>query len=181
MSEVFTYIEGLIPKECFDVLYREVKNKVTQRTKTGRSSCLFCLHSLNLLDNQYSTVIEVYPHDKVPPVLEDIRTRVELALGEVYDYCLVHIYETGESGIAWHFDSEAINSSIASVSLGATRKFRLKEKGRTKGWDHEFHMKSGDIIVMHRGCQSKYLHCVPIETTVKTPRINITFRQYELF
>lgn len=177
---LFTYSEGVIPTEYFNLLYNEVKDKVRRTTKTGRSSCLFCLHELNLLESQYNSEINVYNSNSVPKVLEDIRTMVELHVKEVYDYCLVHIYETGEAGISPHFDSEAMNSSIASVSLGATRKFRLKEKGKQKGWDHEFHMKSGDLIVMHKGCQAKYLHCVPPEMTVKTPRINITFRQYEL-
>ena len=99
--------------------------------------------------------------------------------GETYDYVLVHIYYSGKGSIAYHNDSEAMNSSIASVSFGSTRKFRFRKIGKTKGWDHEFRLGSGDLFMMYKGCQSKYMHSVPIERSVKSQRINLTFRKYE--
>ena len=85
-------------------------------------------------------------------------------------------------------DSEALNSTVASVSLGAERKFRIKTQGRKKGWDEEFKLGSGTLLVMHgpnkdnnyTGFQSVYYHTVPVEKKVKGIRINLTFRQLEL-
>jgi len=107
-----------------------------------------------------------------------IRDKVEKHTGIKFDYVLFHIYATGKSSIGFHADEEALDSTVVSVSLGATRKFRFKKIGRTKGWDHELHLKSGDVVIMHPGCQEVYLHCVPKELKVKIARINLTFRQY---
>ena len=106
---------------------------------------------------------------------------------KTYDYVLVHIYDTGDAGISYHRDNEALNSSISSVSLGATRKFRFKKIGRKKGWDSELYLHDGDLVIMHgpdpisgrKSCQNIYLHSVPVEKKVKEPRINLTFREYE--
>ena len=40
------------------------------------------------------------------------------------------------------------------------------------------HMKGPDLTTGRPSCQRKYLHTVPVETSVKSPRINLTFRQF---
>ena len=122
-----------------------------------------------------------------PSILREICNLVQQYTHEIYDYVLVHIYPNGNSGINWHFDSEAMNTPIASVSLGASRKFRLRERNKTTGWDFEYVLNNGDLIWMHGSnpitgrlsCQQVYMHTVPIERKVKEARINLTFRQYE--
>lgn len=179
----FTYKPKLIPEKYFNILYEEIKNKVVKNS--NRKSCVYNLHDINL-DIGYS--VPSYKCSEVPTSLEEIRTLVEKDTNEIYDYVLVHIYEDGKSTINWHFDREALNSTICSVSLGATRKFRFKEKEERKtGWDYEFSLSSGDTIIMHKpselnnfvGCQNKYYHTVPVESKVKDRRINLTFRQHE--
>lgn len=63
-----------------------------------------------------------YKWSDAPSILNEICKIVENFTKEKYDYVLVHIYPSGNSSIGAHFDKEAMNSSIASVSLGATRK-----------------------------------------------------------
>jgi hypothetical protein len=181
----FIYKEKLISEAAFPILYNEVKDKCKQKTKGGRSSCFYALHELSLLGD-YG--IPAFSASQLPAILKEIRNIVEKYTNEIYDYCLVHIYATGEACIPWHSDAEGNESTICSISLGATRKFRLKLKERKTGYDYEFLMKSGDMIVMRKpcldnnfvGCQDKFVHCVPVEKKVLTPRINITFRQYQL-
>ncbi len=163
-------------KEDFDEVYDAIKDKVAYATK-GRRSCLFCLHKLDLLSDKYSNK---FGCNEVPSIIERIRTKAELITGQIYDYVLVHIYLDGNSGIAWHSDKEATESYVCSISLGQSRKFRLREKGRKTGYNHEFILGHGDLFLMKVGCQTMYEHCVAVEKRVTEKRINLTFRQYEL-
>lgn len=176
MCEYVEYKKNLIDGKIYEKLYEEIKDKCIKGT-TRRKSCLFALHSLNLLSSEYK--LDVYECKDVPPTIKDIREVVERESKTVYDYVLVHIYLDGNASIGYHADVEAMNTPICSVSLGATRKFRLKEKGRKTGYDYQYLLESGDMILMKVGCQQRYLHCVPIEKKVLTSRINLTFRQYD--
>jgi len=184
-SEYWTYKPNFIPPYVFEPFYETLQDYIQIGDK--RSSCFFDGINGNklLLKDGYGSV-PGYKWEDAPSILVEICKLVEQYTNEKYDYVLVHIYPEGSSGISWHFDKEAIHSSIASVSLGATRKFRFRKIGRTKGWDTELLLKNGDLIIMHgpnpeigrKSCQEVYQHCVPVEKTVKTPRINLTFRQY---
>ena len=171
----FTHLPKAI-EDCYDKVYEGVKDKVEYATK-GRRSCLFALHEIDLLGKRYGNS---YSHVEVPTVIQEIRTKVELLTKQVYDYVLVHIYLTGEAGISWHSDSEAVNSYVCSVSLKTPRKFRLRRVGETKGFDHEFILGPGDVFLMMPGCQTKYQHAIIPEKRITEPRINLTFRQYEI-
>ena len=171
----FTHLPRAI-EDCYDEVYEGVKDKVEYATK-GRRSCLFALHEIDLLGKRYGNS---FPHTQVPPCIQKIRTQVELLTKQVYDYVLVHIYANGEAGIAFHSDKEAGSSTVCSVSFGAPRKFRLRRVGETKGFDHEFILQSSDVFVMLPGCQSKYQHAIIPEKRITQPRINLTFRQYEI-
>jgi 2-oxoglutarate-Fe(II)-dependent oxygenase superfamily protein len=94
------------------------------------------------------------------------------------DFCLAHLYQDGSNNIGWHADREAIDPprSIYSLSLGATRKFRFRKKGETKGWEAEYDLADGIMVWMKPGCQTHYKHCVPKQMRVTDWRINLTFR-----
>ena len=171
----FTHLPRVI-EDCYDEVYREVKDKVEYATK-GRRSCLFALHEIDLLGSRYGNS---YSHTEVPPIIQKIRTQVELLTKQVYDYVLVHIYLDGQAGIAYHSDKETRESTVCSVSFGAPRKFRLRRVGETKGFDHEFILYPGTVFIMHPGCQTKYQHAIIPEKRITEPRINLTFRQYEI-
>lgn len=187
-SEYWTHKPKFIPPYVFAAFYEIIKEYCQTGVNKKRVSCFFDgIHTdrEDRFETGYGS-IPGYSWSDAPSILVEICKLVEQYTKESYDYVLVHIYTTGEASIAWHNDSEALNSSIASVSLGATRKFRLKKIGRTKGWDVEFHLNDGDLIWMHGpdptinrlSCQQVYLHTVPVEKRVKDPRINLTFRQY---
>ena len=110
-------------------------------------------------------------------MLKEVKEQLEKKLGTHFDYFLCHIYTTGEDYIPWHNDRESMDGDIASVSFGATRKFRLRKVEETTGYEKEYKMKNGDMIHMLEGCQRAYKHCVPVEKKIKEPRINLTFRK----
>jgi len=121
---------------------------------------------------------KIYPFSK-SPWIEYFREELEKLTKVKYDYVLVHLYPTGESSIGFHSDSEALHSSVASISLGATRRMKFRKLGETKGCLQEFSLAHGDLLIMEEGCQRKYVHQIPKEKKVKEPRINMTWRVYE--
>jgi len=63
--------------------------------------------------------------------LMDLKIRVEQKTNETYNSCLLNLYHKGTEGMGWHSDSEwdlKKNGAIASLSLGAVRKFVFKHK-----------------------------------------------------
>ena len=185
----WTYKQKLIPSFVFEPLLTIMNEYCTTGTSKRRRSCVFDnIHGkpMNLSNNIYKNIL-YYDWKDSTPILHEICNIVEDFTKESYDYVLVHIYGSGESGINWHNDSEAMNSPIASISLGATRKFRFRKINRKIGWDTEIKLNNGDLVWMHGpnlrtnsiSCQNKYYHTIPVEKTIKEPRINLTFRQYE--
>ncbi len=81
--------------------------------------------------------------------------------------------------INYHRDREGLSSQIVSVSLGASRLFRFRKMGQKKGFEEEFLLRGGDVVVMEPSCQRTHLHGVPEQKRVKEPRINLTFRKFD--
>ena len=79
--------------------------------------------------------------------------------------------------MAYHSDGEKMlkkNGAIASVSLGATRKFSFKHKENKHRVD--VILEHGSLLVMKDETQTHWLHRLPPSTKVISPRINLTFR-----
>lgn len=109
--------------------------------------------------------------------LLSLKLIVEQVTGETYNSCLLNLYHDGTEGMAWHSDGEKDlkkNSAIASLSLGATRKFLFKHK--TTKQIVPFILNSGSLLVMKDETQSHWLHRLPLTQLVHSPRINLTFR-----
>lgn len=111
------------------------------------------------------------------PELGALKSIVEKLTDTVFNSCLLNLYHDGSEGMSWHSDDEKSlgkDSSIASVSFGAEREFRLKHK-RT---DEKISvlLESGSLLVMKGATQSHWLHCIPKSMKIKSPRINLTFR-----
>lgn len=125
-----------------------------------------------------------YTYSKVTkqalPWTEDliaIKSLIEEKSGETYNSCLLNLYHTGEEGMAWHSDGEADlkkNGAIASLSLGAERKFAFKHR-ETKE-KVELMLEHGSLLVMKGTTQSHWLHRLPPTKKISNPRVNLTFR-----
>jgi alkylated DNA repair dioxygenase AlkB len=112
------------------------------------------------------------------PTLLDIKSRVEKLTGSQYDACLLNYYHNGSEGMGWHSDNEksiSPNSSIASVSLGATRKFQFKHK--IQGLKLDLILDSGSVLDMRGETQEFWLHALPKSKKIAGTRINLTFRK----
>ncbi|MBT7134936.1 MAG: alpha-ketoglutarate-dependent dioxygenase AlkB [Polaribacter sp.] len=110
-----------------------------------------------------------------------LKAIVEKASGETYNSCLLNLYHSGEEGMGYHSDGEKMlkkEGAIASVSLGAQRKFSFKHKKSKERID--LFLENGSLLVMKKGTQTNWLHRLPPTKKVNSPRINLTFRTIEL-
>ena len=106
-----------------------------------------------------------------------LKTLVEKESGETFNSCLLNLYHDGSEGMAWHSDGEPDllkNGAIASLTLGAERKFSFKHKKTKERID--IWLEHGSLLIMKGTTQKNWLHRLPPTTKIKTPRINLTFR-----
>lgn len=149
-----------------------------------RQSCVFASSAVVSSSSSrlfnYNHIVK-YDWNQAPFCFQQIRECIENTImnSRRFDYCLVHFYENGESYISRHNDKEALNSSVVSLSLGTSRIFRLQRIGISSGWEKEFNLNGGDLLVMKIGCQRHYEHWVPVQKKIHEPRINFTFRFYD--
>jgi alkylated DNA repair dioxygenase AlkB len=112
-----------------------------------------------------------------PDVLSDMRMRLQKTYGHPFNALLVNWYRDGNDCMGWHSDDETelgINPFIVSISLGAARKFVIKQK-KSK-LTHSILLENGSGLLMHSNSQAHYQHALPKQTRVKGGRINLTFR-----
>ena len=111
-----------------------------------------------------------------------VKQKIEQALAEVgvttnFNTCLLNYYPSGADGMGYHADDEkelGHQPVIASLSLGATRKFVFKHK---KTQDKvELYLESGQLVVMHGDTQTFWKHTITKTKTVDAGRISLTFR-----
>ncbi|UKJ06478.1 alpha-ketoglutarate-dependent dioxygenase AlkB family protein [Solitalea lacus] len=109
--------------------------------------------------------------------LIELKNLVEETCNYNFNSCLLNLYHTGEEGMAWHSDDEkslGVNTTIASLTLGAERKFSYKHK-QTKQTVSLF-LENGSLLIMKGATQTNWLHRLPPTKKVSLPRINLTFR-----
>ena len=111
------------------------------------------------------------------PELLKLKELVQHKTGIEFNSVLLNLYHSGEEGMGWHSDAEAElgrNPPIASLSLGAERKFVLKHKNSKE--KISLNLDNGSLLLMKGETQKNWLHSLPKSKKVKAPRINLTFR-----
>ena len=114
-----------------------------------------------------------------PPFLAELKARVQEQTGYDYQVAIGNLYRNGQDSMGYHADDEATlgkSPAIASISLGATRQFRLKWK--QGGASHRYDLSHGDLLLMLPGCQENWVHAVPKTERTHAARINWTFRPF---
>ena len=107
-----------------------------------------------------------------------IKNTIESITKESYNACLLNLYHNGEESMGWHSDNEKeiiANSSIASLSLGASRKFSFKHKETKESVSIE--LANGSLLEMKGSVQTHWWHALLKSKKVTDGRINLTFRQ----
>jgi alkylated DNA repair dioxygenase AlkB len=110
--------------------------------------------------------------------LVNLKQIVENLSNTKFNSCLLNLYHNGNEGMGWHSDDEKSiegNSTIASVSLGADRKFSFKHKQSNK--TISVLLEHGSLLLMKDATQKNWLHSLPKSSKITLPRINLTFRR----
>lgn len=114
-----------------------------------------------------------------PVPLLPFRDRLAAELGTRFNSVLANRYRNGYDCMGLHSDDEpelGAQPVIASLSLGATRRFVFKHR-REPSIKGEFALSHGSLLVMHGETQQHYRHCLPRTARPVGERINLTFRQ----
>jgi len=110
--------------------------------------------------------------------LAELRARVEALSGQRFNAVLLNLYRSGADGMGWHADDEpelGVNPVIASVSLGAARRFRLRHR-RRKELTRDLDLAHGSLLLMSGTTQHHWVHALPKTARAVGERINLTFR-----
>ena len=113
-----------------------------------------------------------------PAALRELRRRLAAELGCEFNSVLANRYRDGRDCMGWHSDNEASlgpEPVIASVSLGASRRFVLKH--RQAAPKLELSLSHGSLLLMGGETQANYRHALPRTAKPVGERINLTFRR----
>lgn len=112
------------------------------------------------------------------PRLAELRDAVAAESGRAFNSVLLNLYRDGNDSMGMHADREpelGAEPFIASLSLGATRTFRLRHR-RKKEPGLDLELSHGALLLMGGRLQHEWRHGVPKQPRVTEPRINATFR-----
>ena len=96
-----------------------------------------------------------------------------------FNHALVNRYRDGNDSMGLHADAEpelGPNPVVASLSLGATRRFVIRHK-RDREDRRELELVHGSLLVMGGTMQHHYRHGLPRTRHPVGQRINVTFRR----
>jgi alkylated DNA repair dioxygenase AlkB len=160
--------EIVAAKESFD------RDVLTMYGRTVQSPRLVCAFGDEGLRYRYSGVERATR--PWTPAMRALRQKLD----ENLNYALVNWYRDGNDYLGWHSDKErdlVAGAPIASVSLGATRRFLLRDRKGKGDRTVEVMVEDGSLLWMRGTTQQQWKHSLPRQPSVKGPRWNLTFRQ----
>ena len=105
------------------------------------------------------------------------KSKVEEISQWKFNSCLLNLYHDGSEGMGWHSDDEpelVQAAPIASLSLGAARKFSFKHKADKT--NASLMLENGSLLLMQAPTQVFWNHSLVKTTRPTGPRMNLTFR-----
>ncbi len=117
------------------------------------------------------------PQAWTPPLLA-LKALAERLAGVPFNSVLLNLYRDGRDSVSWHADNEASlgpEPVIASLSLGAVRRFQLRHR-QDRETKVTIELPHGSCLVMAGATQHRWLHQLPKTAVAVGPRVNLTFR-----
>jgi alkylated DNA repair dioxygenase AlkB len=177
------YHEKVLTDEQIKPLYDELLNKINWENERvvmfGKEIITkrkVAFYSDPLIAYTYSSKTKIGLPWKDPLII--LKNIVESLTKQTYNACLLNLYHNGEEAMGWHSDNEKeiiANSSIASLSIGASRKFSFKHKVTKE--TISIQLGNGSLLEMKGTIQTHWLHTLPKSKKITESRINLTFRQ----
>jgi alkylated DNA repair dioxygenase AlkB len=114
------------------------------------------------------------------PILATLRECLSAHLQHRFNSVLANFYRDGRDSVGRHADDEPELGPlplIATVNLGASRRFALypKRKGAAEPWRAD--LPGGSLLVMAGRCQWAWQHEIPKTAKPVGGRISLTYRQ----
>jgi alkylated DNA repair dioxygenase AlkB len=132
-------------------------------------------------DKKYSySGITMQPLPYTPTLLR-LKSQLEEFCQTLFNTVLLNLYRDGNDSNGWHSDDEkelGPEPFIASLSLGAERKFHLKHRSKPFA-RQDLVLEHASLLIMKGTTQKFWKHQVPKTKKVNTPRINLTFRHLQ--
>lgn len=110
-----------------------------------------------------------------PQALLGLRQEIRRRLGFSVNFVLLNRYRNGADYMGWHKDDEpSLLGPVVSVSIGATRRFRLEEPSANQHKvKHTYELGDGSLLVHPR----HWRHTLPKTAKPIGERFNLSFRQ----
>ena len=182
MDGIAIYTDSLIPTEKSEFFLLQLSKNIQWKND---ESVIFGKHYITRRKTAwYGDRPFNYTYSKIKRTalpwtdeLLEIKHIVENYEAVKFNSCLLNFYHDGDDGMGWHSDNEKElikNGVIASISLGAERKFSFKHKKNKEKID--LILGNGSLLVMKEQIQNHWMHQLPKSKKVREPRINLTFR-----
>jgi alkylated DNA repair dioxygenase AlkB len=130
-------------------------------------------------DLRYEYRGELIKAEPWPEVLLDAKERIEKLSDLQFNFAVGNRYLNGKDSIGWHSDNFpqiGVRPPVASLSLGSTRRFKLRHKTSKEVVDYE--LENGSLLIMLPDCQEDWEHAIPKTARPVGERINWTFRPH---
>jgi alkylated DNA repair dioxygenase AlkB len=177
---VFLYAEALARADA-DRLLAALRDGIAWRqevaTLMGRRVPIPRLTAWHGAAGYVYSGIRMAPAPWTPPLLE-LKALAEAIARQNFNSVLLNLYRDGRDSVSWHADNEpglGPNPVIASLSLGAVRRFQLKHRRRPERVSLD--LPHGSCLIMAGATQHHWLHQLPKTKAPVGPRINLTFRR----
>jgi alkylated DNA repair dioxygenase AlkB len=112
--------------------------------------------------------------------LRPLKRSLETYTGSKFNSVLLNFYRDGDDAMGWHADDEpelGPHPTIASVSLGGTRRFLMKHRKDRRRPSIKLDLCHGSMLVMSGATQKFWKHSISRTRAKVGPRVNLTFRQ----
>jgi alkylated DNA repair dioxygenase AlkB len=176
---VLLYDDAFLPPDLADRYFVELRDTLAWEQKPGVFG-----HMQPRLSASYGEEGVTYHYSGTQNValpwtvtLLEIKVKIEAVQGD-FNYCLLNRYRSGSDSMGWHADYEPeMGNIIGSLSLGATRRFRIRHN--TTRETRTFPAGNGTLIIMAGTMQQFWKHEVPKTKENVGERINLTFRKID--
>jgi alkylated DNA repair dioxygenase AlkB len=179
---IVDHIPKYLSENQADLVFDELLNQIpwTQFTYTvydKKVKSPRLMYILNFSDDTKSDRESIDLSQLNVPGFTKMLDRIKKLTKLEFRYAVLNYYRDGNDYISYHSDREVSEGEkVASITVGATRRFYLKHKYRD-GIKHTFMLEHGDLMILNDyAINFSYKHSVPKMKNVG-PRINITLRQ----
>jgi alkylated DNA repair dioxygenase AlkB len=125
---------------------------------------------------------QTLPPRPFTPAVARLHEAVVARVGTGFNHVLANRYRDGQDSMGFHADDEpelGPDPIVATVSLGATRRFVVKPRKPTAGPPLALELAHGSLVVMGGSCQRHHVHGIPRQAGASGERVSLTFRTIE--